>query len=93
MIFLLSKLEFYSTVRSAKALITSCIKDSYQEVLINRDSSLWGNGEPQGSILNYNRYVCMKLIYQYTVQCIVTNSISELYVRPFEGLMDLNKNM
>ena len=39
--FFLSKLEFYSTVGSARTLITSCIKDSYQEVLINRDSSLW----------------------------------------------------
>ena len=92
MIFLLSELELYSTVGSARTLITSCIKEGYKKVLINRDSSLWGNGETQISILNSNCYEYVKLIYQYTVQCIVTNSISDLSVRPFDGLMDLNKN-
>jgi hypothetical protein len=64
---LLSKLEFYGAVGSAIALIMSCIKDRYQQVLINCNSSLWGNGVPQVSIHNYNPYACIKFMYQCTV--------------------------
>jgi hypothetical protein len=51
---LLSKLEFYGIVGSAKVVIASYLKDSYQRVLNNGTSSRWGkinNGVPQGSIL------------------------------------------
>jgi len=65
--FFLSKLKFYGTVGSTKVLITSYIKDSYQQVLINSTPSLWGNGVPQYLIANYNLYVYIILIYQYTV--------------------------
>ena len=64
---LLWKLEFYVTVGSAKASIASYIKDSYQQVLINSTTSVWGNVVPQYLIANYNLYVYVKLMYQYTV--------------------------
>ena len=81
-------MEFYGAVGSAKALITSYIKDSYQQVLINSTSSLWGNGVPQCFILNDNPYVYIKLMYQYTVECIVTNSVSDRSVRTFNRFME-----
>jgi hypothetical protein len=46
---LLSKLEFYGKVGTAKPLIMSYLTDRYQWVLINNTSSCWGkinNGVP-----------------------------------------------
>ena len=59
-----------ATVGSAMALNTSYLKDRYQRVLINSTSRLWGkinNGVPQGSIHDYNRYACIKFMYQYSL--------------------------
>ena len=92
---LLSNLQFYCTVGSVKALIMSYIKDRYQQVLINSSSPLWGKintGVTQVSIHNCNPCVCIKFVYSYTVKCNMTNSISDRSVRPFNGLMEWNKN-
>ena len=92
---LLWKFQFNCTVGNAKALTTSYLEARYQLLTINSISSLWGRintGIPQGLIHNYNPSLFIKFVFQYTVLCIMTSSISERSVRPFNGLMELDTN-